>query len=130
MWSRRRWCGGRITRASLRRIRMLMRPVFWTEEKITPALIAARGMITPAALLLSRTYGRTCHPATVRSAIKRYPRLQQIVDTCMNAVLDICESQVMHRAELGDQKDQHFLLITKGKHRGYNKQQVVTGIGP
>jgi len=37
---------------------------------------------------------------------------------------------VIRRAELGDQKDQHFLLMTKGRQRGYSKQTQVTGIGP
>ena len=106
------------------------RPIFWTEEKVATALIAARGMPSEAARILSQTYGRPCCRQGVMLAIMRSQRLKQIQETCLETVLDVCESQVMVRAELGDQKDQHFLLLTKGKARGYTKHTQISGIGP
>jgi len=105
-------------------------PLFWTDERIKPALIAARGSLADTARLLAKTYNRTCSRQAVGNAIQRSPELRQIQQTCLETVLDICESQVVRRAELGDQKDQHFLLMTKGKGRGYSKQTQVAGVGP
>jgi len=106
------------------------RPRFWTEEKVEPALIAARGLFAETARLLALTYGVPCSHSRVCSIVNQSPRLRKIRETCMEAVLDICETQVMTRAELGDQKDQHFLLMTKGKQRGYCKHTQLSGVGP
>jgi hypothetical protein len=105
------------------------RPRFWTAEKVRPALIKARGVLSEAARILSKTYGKPCARETVWRLTELDPELKKLQVQTHEALLDLCESGVIRRAEAGDQKDQHFLLNTLGRSRGYCKTLNVQGAG-
>ena len=59
------------------------RPLFWTIERVLPALLAAR----VAAILTAQT-GITCHRDTVRRLVRKVPSLRQVIEAHWAATND------------------------------------------
>lgn len=103
------------------------RQKFWTDRKIAAALVQGRGVITEAAKILAKSYGRKCVRQTIANLVNDSPELLELAIQSREALVDLCESGIIRRAEAGDQKDQHLIVTTIGKARGWSRGTVVTG---
>jgi hypothetical protein len=89
--------------------------------EVRAALIAAGGIDVFAAKSLG------CSTRVVRAYRARHPSLQKVVDDCIEANLDLAESQLIKAIENGSLSAIVFYLKTKGRRRGYAERRDVTG---
>jgi hypothetical protein len=83
-------------------------------EEVERALIMCDGYTSIAARVLK------CHPDTVRSYVRRYPKLKRLVTELDEAFVDLAENCLRVRmTELLDMDAIKFALKCKGKHRGW-----------
>jgi hypothetical protein len=64
------------------------RPLFWTTERVLPALLAARGNNSKAAAILTAQTGIVCHRETVRRLVRKVPSLRQVIEAHWTATND------------------------------------------
>jgi len=64
------------------------RPLFWTTERVLPALLAARGNHSKAAAILTQQTGIPCHRDTVRRLVRKVPALRQVIEAHWAATAD------------------------------------------
>jgi hypothetical protein len=64
------------------------RPLFWTTERVLPALLAARGNHSKAAAILTAQTGITCHRDTVRRLVRKVPSLTRVMRRTGRATAD------------------------------------------
>jgi hypothetical protein len=64
------------------------RPLFWTTERVLPALLVARGNHSKAAAILSKQTGIPCHRETIRRLLQKVPALQTVIEAAWTATND------------------------------------------
>jgi hypothetical protein len=104
-----------------------MKRPYFTEDQVAAALKQAGGVVTETARILSETYRRPCDRSTVSVYISKSERLQAIRDEALEVLLDYSEMRLKAHIEAGSEKSLHFLLQTKGRHRGYVKRSELSG---
>lgn len=93
----------------------------FTYEQMEKALRKALGIQAIAAQMLD------CEWNTVHRYVKKYKKLQDIVNQSKEVRLDIAESKLMQGINAGIPALIIFLLKTQGKDRGYVERQEHTG---
>ena len=68
-----------------------------------------------------------CDWHTARRYINRWTKTQELFQGELNEMLDLAESQLVEAVKRGEPWAIKFLLMTKGKHRGYSLRMEHTG---
>lgn len=90
-----------------------------TIEEYGVALRKANGFISVAAKKLGLSY------TAVYQRVKNTPELQQIVDECKEATLDMAESRLISAIKDTQPWAICFYLKCQGKDRGYVEKQII-----
>lgn len=95
----------------------------WTPKQMIDALKAASGMVYVAARKLG------CDPKTVYNYAKRYPSVQQAIDSERGHFLDTTELALQRAVLAGEGWAVCFTLKTLGKERGYIERRQIEHSG-
>jgi hypothetical protein len=98
-------------------------------DHVADALRASAGIPSGAAQILEAAYGH-CTPTTVRNYIRRYPRLQKVVEETVELNLDLAESQLIKSIRDSFMPSVFFYLKMRGQQRGYLEKIQHGGTGP
>ena len=74
---------------------------------------------------IARRLGVNWH--TADTWVKQYDETKQALQDESEAILDLAESTLFRSIKDGNSQDAKWLLSTKGKNRGYNERQEITG---
>ena len=86
----------------------------YTVEQIERAVRESRGLLSPAARKLG------CERQTVENYVKRYPRIQIVIDEARDQLVDSAEIKLIEAIEKGGEQWAIALVLkTLGKKRGY-----------
>lgn len=98
------------------------RPRHFTEDQVYDALSRGGGLHLAAAQLLG------CPRSTVSTYVERSPRLRALCQEISEKQTDIVEKTLYTMASSGrNTQATMFWMKTKGKHRGFNEELVVSG---
>lgn len=95
----------------------------YTQAQIIEAIHASEGLIFNAAKALG------CSPHTIRSAAKRWPKVQEAIETQRGQLLDLGESALKKAVVGGEGWAVCFLLKTLGQSRGYIEKHEIKHSG-
>jgi len=92
-----------------------------TKTKLAKAIPHSGGIIS--------TIARKCNSSwnTVDTFIKKSPDLQRLLADEEEGLLDMAESGLIKKIQMGDLWAIKYFLSTKGKKRGYVKRSELTG---
>jgi hypothetical protein len=89
----------------------------YTQQRVIDAIVQARGIKTTAAESLG------CSRQTITNYLDRYPAVKAAYDEANESTLDLAESKLIALVEKEEWPAIRFLLVTKGKDRGYVERQ-------
>jgi len=92
----------------------------FTPEQIAQAIRRTKGGIAASARLLR------CAKTTVQRYLALYPDLKQVAEDEVGLMLDVVEETLFHDAMHGDPEARRFVLLTRGRSRGYVLRREVT----
>jgi hypothetical protein len=87
----------------------------YTQKQVIKALAETRGMIYLAAKRLG------AHPNTIANYRKKYPAVEDAVQTYRGETIDLAEAALYNAVLKGEPWAVTFFLRTVGKHRGYSE---------
>ena len=96
----------------------------FTEAQIEGALRSQGGIQAAAAQALEKATGVKCSRQLVHERVKNSPRLRQAIQETEEEVLDLAENVVLKSLNAGEFNAAHFVLETRGKHRGYTRREL------
>lgn len=91
----------------------------YSQQNVIDALRAAKGIKAAAAQALG------CTRQTITNYIDRYPTVKEAYLDACETTLDLAESKLIVLVEKEAWPAIRFLLITKGKDRGYVERQEI-----
>lgn len=90
-------------------------------EKVLAAIKDSSGIVS----LVAKRLG--CEWHTAKKYINNWEQTKQAIDDENEAILDLAESKTYEAINNGDMSAARFILMTKGKHRGYTERQEISG---
>ena len=103
------------------------RKPFWTIDKVKPEYIETSGNASETARRLAKKYGRKCARQTIWRLVQEHPEITKLAEEIIEAHLDIAEAGILSGVRAGDRDAIRFLLVTKGKDRGWSRRTELTG---
>lgn len=97
-----------------------------TNEQIANALIRCKGMVYVAADLLKTELGE-CSPNTIKSRMKQYAWLRELVHDQDELVNDVAELKLFEAINARESWAVQYRLTRKAKHRGYGDERTIKG---
>ena len=91
----------------------------WSDEEIIGAIRAEHGNISAAARQLG------CDRSTITGRAEESEEIRRVIDEETETLLDEGEAKLAEAVRSGEKWAILYLLSTKGKRRGYTKEQIV-----
>lgn len=98
-----------------------------SDEQIKKALRHSHGIISAAAVWLTKATGRPITREGVSKRVNSTPALQAYRMQLEEVTKDVAEHKVITGILSGDPRYVNFYLSTKGKDRGYTRRDEITG---